>query len=313
MTNKEEQSMNAISQKVKQWIDEKKDPRTAHWQGGLEAILDVFSPYLEPGKLIPVKPLEEDDISVFRDALEFVDLSPKLIAAFLPPSIAGSITPPESAEELQRIDKDKPSYKILIARPGTETRLLCAEISEHAKNPGIDIFESGTLLGNYNYTTVQDCFAFLTLAIRAHIWEKAHWRPDDHKRYTINWFEKTLDLRKGTVRVNEGFSYFHSPTLIKSDRIDAMFTLIFDIFLSRINDPNAPVKKTVSSIRNNENKDFKLTQAFDFSEKMILELLNVMKELALIKVEEFSNPEKERFKNEFSRTAQKISDRIIEH
>jgi len=37
--------MDPIAKKVKQWIDEKKDPRSAHWQGGLEAVLKVFSPY----------------------------------------------------------------------------------------------------------------------------------------------------------------------------------------------------------------------------------------------------------------------------
>ena len=116
--------MDPIAKKVKQWIDEKKDPRSAHWQGGLEAVLNIFSPYMEPGKLTPVQPLEKDDVSVFEAALEVVDLSPNLTAAFLPPSIAGSITPPEYADELQRIDKGKPSYKILIARPGKDPRIL---------------------------------------------------------------------------------------------------------------------------------------------------------------------------------------------
>jgi len=56
-------------------------------------MLNVFSPYLEPGKLIPVQPLEKDDFPVFKAVLEAVDLSPNLTAAFLPPSIAGSLTP----------------------------------------------------------------------------------------------------------------------------------------------------------------------------------------------------------------------------
>jgi hypothetical protein len=36
--------MDQMAQKVKQWIDEKKDPRSAHWQAGLEAIMEGFSP-----------------------------------------------------------------------------------------------------------------------------------------------------------------------------------------------------------------------------------------------------------------------------
>jgi len=302
--------MDQIAKKVKQWIDEKKDPRSAHWQGGLEAMLNVFSPYMEPGKLIPVQPLEKDDFPVFNAALEAVDLSPNLTAAFLPPSIAGSVTPLESTVELQRIDKGKPSYKILIARPGKDLRILCAEISEHAKNPGIDIFQSGALLGTYNYDTHQDCLAYLPQAIRAHIWEKGKWSQDEYKRYTINWFEKILDLGKSTVRVEKDFSFFHSPTLIKSNRIDALFTLIFEILLKRAGDPDDQFKDAISSIRNIKDKDVRVTQSNELAERGMLELLNLMKELEIVKFGEFSNTENERFKKEFSRTIQQITDRI---
>jgi hypothetical protein len=302
--------MDPIAKKVKQWIDEKKDPRSAHWQGGLEAVLNVFSPYMEPGKLIPVQPLEKDDLPVFEAALEVVDLSPNLTAAFLPPSIAGPITPPESADELQRIDKGKPSYKILIARPGKDPRILCAEISEQAKNPGIDIFQSGALLGTYNYDTQQDCLTYLTQAVRAHIWQRGKWSQDEYKKYTMNWFEKILDLGKGTVRVDEEFSFFHSPTLIKSDRIDALFTLVSEILLKRFSDPDGQFKDTISSIQNITDKDLRVDRSNELAERAILELLNLMKELEVVKFEEFSNPENERFKKEFSRTIRKISHKI---
>jgi len=302
--------MDEISQKVKQWIDEKKDPRSAHWQGALEAILNLFSPYMKPGKLIPVQSLEKDDVSVFEAALEVVDLSPNLTAAFLPPSIAGPITPPESADELQRIDEGKPSYKILIVRPEKDLRILCAEISEHAKKPGIDIFQSGALLGTYDYDTQKDCLTYLTQAIRAHIWEKGKWSQDEYKKYTMNWFEKILNLGKGTVSVHEDFSFFHSPTLIKSDRIDALFTLISEILLKRISDPDGQFKDAVSSIQNIKDKDLRATQSNELAERGVLELLNLMKELEIVKFDEFSNTENERFKKEFSRTILKITDRI---
>ena len=302
--------MDQIAKKVKQWIDEKKDPRSAHWQGGLEAMLNVFSPYMEPGKLIPVQPLEKDDFPVFNAALEAVDLSPNLTAAFLPPSIAGSVTPLESTVELQRIDKGKPSYKILIASPGKDLRILCAEISAHAKTPGIDIFQSGALLGTYDYETHQDCLTFLTQAIRAHLWERGKWSQDEYKRYTMNWFEKTLDLGKGTVCVDEDFSFFHSPTLIKSDRIDALFRLISEILQKRISDPDGQLKDAVSAIQNIKDKKVRVAQSNELAERAILELLNLIKELEIVKFDEFSNTENERFKKEFSRTIQQIADRI---
>ncbi len=302
--------MKPISQKEKQPIDKNKNPIVAHWQEGLEAILNVFSPYLKPGKLIPVKPLEEDDATVFRSALEMVDLSPNLMAAFLPPSIAGSIIPPECAEELQRIDKERPSYKILIGRFDQQPRILCAEISEHARNPGIDIFQSGALLGSYNYASSKDCLKFLTQAIRAHIWEKGKWEPDNYKKYTLNWFEKVLALGKGTVQVAEDFSFFHSPTLIRNDRIVALFTLIYEILNQRILDSDDSFKNEILWIQNIEDKESRRTHGNELAERLILELLNVMRETEIIKFDEFSNVEKERFKKEFSRTVRQINDRI---
>ncbi|MBW2604599.1 MAG: hypothetical protein JRE28_09840 [Deltaproteobacteria bacterium] len=303
--------MEGMPNKIKQWIEEKKDPRSAHWQGGLEEILNVFSPYMEPGKLIPVRPLEEDDLPVFMTALEAVDLSPNLHAAFLPPSIAGSVTPPESADELQRIDEGKPSYKLLIARPGKNLRILCAEISEQAKKPGVDIFQSGALIGTYDYETPPACIADLTKVIRTHIWEKGPWRRDDYKRYTINWFEKTVDLGKGTVCVREEFSFLHSPTLIKSNRVDAVFTLIFEVLLKRFGDPEDQFKDAVSSIRNIKNEEDRVARSNKLAERGLLELLNLMRELEIVDFGDFTNTENERFKEEFSRTIHKIIDRII--
>jgi hypothetical protein len=165
-------------------------------------------------------------------------------------------------------------------------------------------------LGTYNYDNQQDCLTYLTQAIRAHIWERGRWTQDEYKRYTMNWFEKIMDLGKATVRVDEDFSFFHSPTLIKSDRIDALFTLISEILIKRVDDPDGQFKHTISSIQNITESDIKVAQSNELAERLILELLNLIKELEIVKFEEFSNPENERFKKEFSRTIEKIAHRI---
>ena len=85
---------NPMKKKVSKWIRKGKDPRSAHWQAALEATLKLFTPELEPGKLTPVGSLEDADIPVFEKALAVVDLSPALLAAFIPPSLAGKLSPP---------------------------------------------------------------------------------------------------------------------------------------------------------------------------------------------------------------------------
>jgi hypothetical protein len=302
--------MDPISQKVKQWIDDGKDPRSAHWQGGLEALLNVFMPYLSPGQLVPVSLLEDHELAVFLSVLGIVDLSPNLFAAFLPPSVAAKITPPDSADELHHIEKDKPSYKILILRPGNEERILCAEISEHANRPGVDIFQSGALLGTYNFENQQDCFAQLNKTIRTHIWEKGHWSIDEYKRYTINWFEKLMTLQKTDVNVEKDYSFFHSPTLIKSNRIDVIFILISEMMNKRLKDAEDPLHKAVAAIQSVENGDIKKAQLKDLLDKIVFEYLTVCKDCELVLFDELSDKETELFNRESARTILKMVNRL---
>ncbi len=302
--------MEPLSEKIKQWIDEGKDPRSAHWQAGLESVMNVFDTYLEPGKLIPVQPLEEKDIPVFQEALEVIDLSPNLQAAFLPPPVANKITPPESAEELQRIDPDKPSYKILIVRSEKELRLLCIEISPHAKKFGADIFQAGALLGTYDYTDRQECLQSLNKVLRAHIWEKEKWGPEDHKRYTVNWFERVMDLHKGTIAVDTDRSFFHTPTLIKSNRIDAIFMLIFETFRKQAENPDEPFKEKISAIQAIADTNQQTAQCNEMAEKAVFQLLNVIKDCELVNFDSFTDKENKQFKQEFDRTVRRIVNRL---
>ena len=298
--------MDSISEKVQGWIQEGKDIRSAHWQGALEQLMDVFSPALEPGKLVPVHNLEDDDMAVFAAALGAVDLSPGLLAALLPPSIAGSVTPPESAEELQRIDKDNPSYKLIVARSGREPRLICAEISAHATKPGADIFQSGAFLGSYDYPTQEECLTHLTATLRTHLWEKRPWSRDGYRRYTAHWFEKVLDLGRASVPVEKSCSYLHSPTLIQTDRVDAVFTLIHDTLVDRLADTSE-----MASLENIANDEVRTDRCHDLIQERVLGLLNVMRDGEMIAFEEFSDREAEQFKRELSSTVRRIARQIL--
>lgn len=300
--------MNLIATKAKQWIDEKKDPRSAYWQAGLEAVMDLFLPHLEMGKLTPVHPLEENDLSVFKAALERVDLSPDLFAAFLPPVVANTIIPPDSAEELVRIEKEKPSYKLIILRPGKENRIICIEISDHAHRPGMEIFQSGALLGTFDYPTHDLCITELTKAIRAHAWKKDKWQRNDYIAYTLSWFEKTEYLGKSDVSVNENYSFFHRPTLIKTNRVDALFLMIYEILHHRFQEDAENVCKGLTEAgEKNYGTDMKMSTSHSLAETSILDLLNIVKTLNLLDFKEFTTAENKAFDHEFARTVRKIS------
>ena len=301
--------MTHITDKAKQWIDQGKDPRSAHWQAALETVLDKFTPYLVPGRLMSVLSLDDEALAHFLSAMEIVDLSPNLPAAFLPPEIADHLTPPASAPELHHIETGKPSFKILLQRPGDEARILCAEISAHAHKPGVDIFQSGALLGTYNFEKQEDLFAALTKIIRAHVWQRDKWTSEETERYTLNWFEKVLDLRKKTVCVEADRSFFHSPTLIKSNHIDVIFVLIEKMIKKHLADSDHPLKADAAAILTQNDPATVEPRLGDLMDKVVFEFLFVMKECELVDFENMTDKETERFNRESKRTI----GRLVKH
>ncbi len=317
----------------KKIVDDRKDPVSERWQEGLEKVMDLFKPYLEKGRLTPVCQLEHEDIPLFDAALARVDLSPGLFAAFLPYSAAGTIAPPESIKEWQRIDKEKPSCKIIIIRPGNGKRVLCAEISEHAHRPGVDIFQDGGFLGKFDYDTNEICISELAKVVRAHAWGKEKWQRNDYINYTLNWFEKTVYLEKADVTVDTNFSFFHSPTLIKTNRVDALFQLLYGVLNHRIreeeplnlkkalhgtkfvmSDMNGADKKESADQADQKYKSRKIRLAEweSLAETYLLDLLNLVKKLELMDFTGFTNAENHGFQNEFVRTLRKLSSDLDE-
>ncbi|SMD07597.1 hypothetical protein SAMN02746065_12911 [Desulfocicer vacuolatum DSM 3385] len=301
---------NPMKKKVNKWIKKGKDPRSAHWQAALEATLKLFGPDLEPGRLIPMGPLEDEDLVVFEKALAVVDLSPNVSAAFIPPLLAGKLTPPDTVEELHRISKDAPSYQILISRPGKEIRILSAEISEHATRPGVDLFQSGAFLGNYDFENQSVCLEHLNKIIRAHVWKAEGWTREDHVAYTLNWFEKVTCLNSATVAVEKDFSFFHSPTLIKSNQIDAMFTLMTEDLLKRGKDETDPFGQAVLSMENLKQEGREAPLAAQIIEDGMLQQLNLMRTLDLVKFSDFTNAQSEKFKRGFSETVRYLEGQL---
>ncbi len=300
--------MALVTPKVKKWIDEKRDPRSAHWQAGLESVMDLFLPDLEKGRIIPVSGMDEREVLLFKSAMGKIDVSPAVYAAFLPQAIADAIVPPDSAEEILRIEKGKPSCKIIILRPGQEDRLMCAEISEQAYKPGIDIFQSGALLGTYDYENSEDCLNGLNKAVKAHVWKKDTWQKQDYLTYTLNWFERVQYLGTAEVSVDKNFSFFHSPTLIKTLRVDGLFQLLF-LLLNRQYTTPGYLKSNPMLAESIKNRDSDFCRTI--AQNHILDLLNLIRNQDLMDFDGFTSSENKDFQKEFVRTEEKLRDRLM--
>lgn len=300
--------MTKVPSKAEKWINDQRDPRSAHWQAGLESILDVLMPNLQKGRIIPADRMDDRDLHLFKSTLEKVDICPSLYAAFLPRALADLIVPPDSVEETRRIDEEKPSCKIIILRPGEENRIMAAEISEQAHKPGIDIFQSGALLGGYDYETTEDCLDGLNQAVKAHAWKKETWQKEEIIEYTLNWFERVRYLNIGEVSVNTAFSFFHSPTLIRTNRVDGLFQLFHILLNQQYKDPGY-LKSNPRLAEKIKQKDSDFCRTL--AQTHILEMLNIVKDLKLMDFSEFSKSEEKQFQEEFTRTEEKLRDRLM--
>ena len=205
-------------------------------------------------------------------------------------------------DELHRVPHDAPSYQILASRPGEEVRLLSAEISEHATRPGVDLFQDGAFLGGYDFENQADCLEHLNKIIRAHIWEKGKWRDDDHITYTLNWFEKVRLLNSATVAVEKEFSFFHSPTLIKSNKMDAMFTLMAKDLMKRGKDKEDTLFRHLLSMEEEAHEGRPSPLLSQIIEKEMVAQLNLLRSMELVDFSDFTNAQSEQFKLGFSAT-----------
>ncbi|MCP3953783.1 MAG: hypothetical protein GY697_16425, partial [Desulfobacterales bacterium] len=204
-------SQKEITTRIEKWIGAGRNPGIAHWHGALEATMASFEPHLQPGRLIPVKALDKSEYALFEELYGVLDLCPDIEAAYIPSALGGVLSPPAAVDSLRRVHRDNASAMLLCRRPGKQPRILCAEISSEAWKPGVDLFEEGALLGNYEFDSSADCIRGLSKLIRTHLWRKEKWTAANHAEYTLNWFTRVVETGRTDVPVQPDFSYIHSP------------------------------------------------------------------------------------------------------
>ncbi len=195
-----------ITARIEKWIAAGRNPGIAHWHGALEATMDSFKPHLQPGCLTPVQTLDKPAYALFEELYAVLDLSPDIEAAFIPTALGGVLSPPAAVDSLRRVHRDNTSVMLLCRRPGSQPRILCAEISPEAWKPGVDLFEEGALLGNYEFDSSADCIRELSKLIRTHLWRKEKWTAANYADYTLNWFNRVVATGRSDAPVQPDFS-----------------------------------------------------------------------------------------------------------
>ncbi|MCP3953781.1 MAG: hypothetical protein GY697_16415 [Desulfobacterales bacterium] len=294
-----------ITTRIEKWIEAGRNPGIAHWHGALEATMASFKPHLQPGSLIPVHTLDKSEYALFEELYGALDLCPDIQAAYIPKALGGVLTPPAAVDSLRRVHRDNTSTMLLCRRPGNQPRILCAEISPEAWKPGVDLFEEGALLGNYEYDSSPDCIGELSNLIRTHLWRKEKWTEANYVDYTLNWFTRVVETGRTDVPVQPDFSYIHSPVLLNMGNVDAIFKLIYGLAAKQVQtiDPRGEDKPDLAAAADE-------TSRHRFLEGRILSLLNLLRDSQAVDFNAFTSRENEQFKDGFTGTVQKL-DRFL--
>jgi hypothetical protein len=297
-------SRQEMAAQVEDWISAGCNPGIAHWHGALEATMASFKPHLQPGRLIPVQDLDKRAYAVFEELYAGLDFCPDTQAAFLPTALGGVLSPPAAVDNLRRVHPDNTSCMLLCRRPGSRPRILCAEISQEAWKPGVDLFEEGRLLGNYEFDSSADCIRELPKLIRTHLWRKGQWTTADHEDYTLNWFTRVADTGRSDAPVQSDFSYLHTPALANLGCVDAIFKLLYALVARQLQEavdtPREPGKPGFDAGIDEASRH-------RFLEGRMLALLNLLRDSQAVDFTAFTSRENELFKDGFTVTVQRLN------
>ncbi len=294
-----------MTARIEKWIADGRNPGTAHWHGALEAAMDSFEPYLQPGCLVPVQTLDKPAYAQFEELYAVLDLCPDTQAAFIPTALGGVLSPPAAVDSLRRVHRDNTSVMLLCRRPGKHSRILCAEISPEAWKPGVDLFEGGALLGNYEFDSSADCIRELSKLIRTHLWRKEKWTVENHTDYTLNWFARVVDTTRPDAPVQPDFSYIHSPVLMNLSTVDAIFQLIYNMATRQFQERDHRVQDNPDLAA-----DADEAGRHRFIEGRIIGMLNLLRDSRAVEFSTFTSRENEQFKDAFAETVKRL-DRFL--
>ena len=245
---------------------------------------------------------------------------------FCPRDISNRTCPPKAAESIQRVPENGRSSKVLISKKNDFRRLMVAELGKFPVRAGIDIFQDGHLLGQYDYETPEDVMDALSKVIWVHLKSRVKWPAEDTVLYTENWFLRSAAGKIIDLPVNQDHSYIHHPVLLNISDVDAIFKLM-QATLGRLFSDFDQVAKAMASAGGFEKPlsgEVALTREgmaqgnahqtgalHDFIVHQLLELLKLLRGYDIIKFEKFSEKENTAFKDAFEKTVAQTYQRLV--
>ena len=206
-----------------------RDSTEVAWQATLEMMLLLMDMTLQnrAGQLLPVQIANEEEAAFYAEILEKVDLPPDTNAVLYTPTAFKNMPFPRDVEaEVNGISPwQRNAYTIIIS--DTRDHDVVIQVSlPGLEYSGIDVFDDGVHIANYNYHTVNECVTELSGIVWNYFEPRDKWTDDQIVQYTEAWFSKNLDTDLENVPLHQKYSYVHNPEVLKMTPSDSVFKLV---------------------------------------------------------------------------------------
>jgi hypothetical protein len=251
-----DESVRAIFEMTEARENAGRDAFEANWQASLELMLLVMDRHLveQPGRMLPMQIKGEEEWVFYQNVQAKIDLPPDTCAVFITPSAFTDIPVPESAQipNIGTPAWERNAHSIIVS--GWKDHTVVMQVSlPGLELVGIDVFEDGSHLADYRYNTIEECLEELTKVTWIYFNPRAPWTKEQIKRYTENWFSKTLEIELGDAKVHDEYSYVHHPELLGLTPIEAVLKAIEMIIPKDYDNLENAIE-----IANDLNRDFEL-------------------------------------------------------
>jgi hypothetical protein len=204
-------SVQEIIEKTKARIEAGRDELEAYWQAVLESFI-LAAEDADPGQLHLMSDVgDKESLKFHMNVAEKLDLPPDTIAFVVAPELD--------------MGTGTKSYRVIISGYRDHTTVIVATLPG-LESVGIDVFQDGHHLVDYNYYTIEECLDDLSNVVWVFFEPKQNWTEEQMIRYTESWFIKNEFLDLNDVAFHKEYSYIHHPELIGTNPNEAIFKLL---------------------------------------------------------------------------------------
>jgi hypothetical protein len=144
------------------------------WHNLLKNILGRLDPYLQEGRLVTFRRIEEQESQYFEQLHQKVTIPAPVGAIYLPPSVLFQMLYHRPAGEPRPVPdhspENPPDEGIVLASKKSDFNVVVNVLmAKPPFAPAIDVYEDGRLLAGYVYNRIDECIDNLSKVLKIHL------------------------------------------------------------------------------------------------------------------------------------------------